>query len=154
MQVMWKIFIQAAANFFLSILKIYSLFFFSFFCLFFIVLLDCLLVWCFQKLKIYNLIRIRLCLWVIDPSQYFNVESTLFQRCRSTLKQRWFDVENETKFDVGFSKLHNVDTTSVSDVETMSKQLCTTLHQRCFNVASTLVRSLLYRIELVMIIDL
>ena len=36
--------------------------------------------------------------------------STSDQRCGSTLKQRWFDVENETKFEVGFSTFHNVDT--------------------------------------------
>ena len=69
----------------------------------------------------------------ILPSQHFNVRSTLFQRCR-----------NETKSDVGFSTLHNVDTTSVPDVETTlnkryttSKQRCTTLVQRWYNVVST-----------------
>ena len=59
------------------------------------------------------------------------------------MDQRWPDVENETKSDVGFSTLHNVDTTSVSDVETTSKQGCTALKQRrknvarCINVVST-----------------
>ena len=47
------------------------------------------------------------------------------------LKQRWSDVENETKSDAGFSMLHNVDTTPVSDVET-------TLKQRWYNFNSTL----------------
>ena len=63
------------------------------------------------------------------PSQHFNVGSMLFQRCGSTLKWRWSDVENETKSDIGFSTLHNVDTTSVPDVQTTSKQRCTTLVQ-------------------------
>ena len=66
-----------------------------------------------------------------SPSQYFNVGSTLFERCGSTLKLRWSDVENETKSDVGFSSLDNVDTTSVSDVQT-------TLKQRWYNFISTL----------------
>ena len=44
-----------------------------------------------------------------DPSQCFNVGSTLFQRCGS----KWN--KNETKSNVGFSTLHNVDTTSVPD---------------------------------------
>ena len=56
------------------------------------------------------------------PSQHFDVGSELFQLCESTLKQRWSDVENETKSDVGFSTLHNVDSTSGPDVETTSKQ--------------------------------
>ena len=71
------------------------------------------------------------------PSQHFNVGSTLFQRCGSTLKWRWFDIENETKSDVGFSTLHNVDTTSVSDVET-------TLKQRWYNFILTLLQCVLY----------
>ena len=45
--------------------------------------------------------------------------------------QRWFDVENETKSDVRFSTLHNVDTTSMSVVET-------TLKQRWYNYFLTL----------------
>ena len=49
-------------------------------------------------------------------SRNFNVGSTLFWRCGSTLKQHWSDIENETKSDVGFSKSHNVDKTSVFDV--------------------------------------
>ena len=62
---------------------------------------------------------------------------------------------------VGFSTLYNVDTTSVSDVETTSKQpyttskqRCTKLYQRCFNLAWTLVKAILSPIGLVMIMDL
>ena len=40
------------------------------------------------------------------------------------------DVENETKSDIGFLTLHNVDTTSVPDVETTLKQRGTMLVQR------------------------
>ena len=64
----------------------------------------------------------------ISPIQHFKVGSTLFQRCGSTLKQLWSDIENETKSDFGFSTLHNVDITSVPQVET-------TLIQRCFNLS-------------------
>ena len=67
------------------------------------------------------------------PSQHVNVGSTLFQRFASTLKSHWSDIENETKSDVGFSTLHNVDTMSVSDIETTSIQ-------RYFNLVSTLVK--------------
>ena len=40
--------------------------------------------------------------------------------------QDWSDVENETKFGVGFSTLHNVDTKLEPDIETTSKQCCAT----------------------------
>ena len=60
-----------------------------------------------------------------------------------------------------FQQLHNVDTTSVPDVETTSKQgyitskqLCTMLIQRCFNLLSMFVKATLNPIELVMIMDL
>ena len=65
--------------------------------------------------------------------------STLDQHCRSTLKQRWPNVENEAKSDVGFSTLHNVDTTLI---------------QRCFNLALMLVKAILNPVGLVMIVDL
>ena len=71
-------------------------------------------------------------------SQHFNVGSTLFQRCESTLKKRWSDVENETKCDITFSTLHNVDATLVSYVETTLNQRCTTSLQRCFSIDMTL----------------
>ena len=34
------------------------------------------------------------------------------------LKQRWSDVENDTKSEAEFLTMHNVDTTLTSDVET------------------------------------
>ena len=58
-----------------------------------------------------------------------NIVSTLWNNV-----ERWSDVENETKSDVGFSPFHNVDTTSVSDVETTLIQRCATSNQRCFDV--------------------
>ena len=55
----------------------------------------------------------------------------------STSDQRCFpveitlsDIENETKSDVGFLTLQNVDTTSVPDVEATLKQRYTTSKQR------------------------
>ena len=68
---------------------------------------------------------------MLQPNQHFNVGSTLFQRSGSRLKQRGSEVENETKSDVRLSRLHNVGTTSVPDVETMSKNVA----QRRSNVA-------------------
>ena len=52
------------------------------------------------------------------PSQHFNVGSTLFQRC-----ERWSDVENETKSDVGFSTC-----------TTLIQRQCLTFKQRRNNV--------------------
>ena len=84
------------------------------------------------------------------------------QSCFSFVDQRcrWSDVENETKSDVGFLTLHNVDTTSVPDGETTLRNVETTLHnvgtmliQRYFNLASTLVKAILNPIRLVMIVD-
>ena len=78
-------------------------------------------------------------------SQYFNVGSTLFQLCGLTLKQGWYDVENETKSDVGFSILHTVDTTSMSDDETEWKQrgcnYTSTLFQRGLNISKSYINT-------------
>ena len=93
-------------------------------------------------------------LYMPQHSQHFNVGSMLFQRCGSTLKWRWSDVENETKSDVGFSTLHNFDTTSVPGVKQRRSNVGTTLIQRCFNLASTLVKATLNPIGLMMIMDL
>ena len=49
---------------------------------------------------------------------------------------------NETKSDVRFSKLHNVDTMLEADVETKPKQSCTTLLQRSIDVVSTYHRAI------------
>ena len=73
------------------------------------------------------------------------------QHCGSEVDH---DVKNETKSDVGLSTFHNVDTTSVAHVEATSKQRCTTLYQRFFNVASMLVRTISNPFGLVMITDL
>ena len=69
------------------------------------------------------------------PGQHFNIGSTLFQRCGSTLKKHWSGFENETKSDVGISMLYYVDTKSMSDVETTLNQCCTTSIKPVFNVA-------------------
>ena len=65
-----------------------------------------------------------------------------FQSCGSTLKWHWSDVENETKSDIGFSTLHNVDTMSVHDVETTLKHKVTQSRnnaaERCYNIDTTL----------------
>ena len=78
---------------------------------------------------------------MLQPNQHFNVGSTLFQRLGSSLKQRWSEVENETKSDVRLSRLHSVGTTSVPDVETMSKnvpQRRNNVAGRWYNVVSML----------------
>ena len=83
-----------------------------------------------------------------------------FQPWVNVVSTLWSDVENKTKSDVRFSTLHNVDTTSVPNVETTLQNVETTLHnvgttliQRCFNLASTLVKAILNPIGLVMIVD-
>ena len=71
-------------------------------------------------------------------------------------------IENETKSDVGFSTLHNVDTTSVREsvkttlhnVEATLHKVGTTLIQCCFSLASMLVKAILNPIGLVMIMAL
>ena len=77
-------------------------------------------------------------------SQQFNVESTLSQRCEHWNNVDWLHLETETKSYVGFSTLHNTDTSSVPDVEAKSKQRYTKLKQpyttlvnRCINIVST-----------------
>ena len=57
------------------------------------------------------------------PSQHFDLGSTLFQRCGSNVEIKLM--------------LHNVNTKSVPDVETTSKQRCTTLIQYYINVFAT-----------------
>ena len=52
-----------------------------------------------------------------------------------TFRRRINDVEDKTKSDVGFSTLHNVDTTLVPDVETTLHNVDTTLYQRSFDVS-------------------
>ena len=64
--------------------------------------------------------------------------------------QLCFNVVDQTKSDIRFSNLQNVDTTLESDVETTLKQRCTksfelcfdidtAVFQLCFNLVSTLV---------------
>ena len=79
-------------------------------------------------------------LWVntkLLPSQHFNVGPTLFQR--------WSDVENETKSNVGFSTLDKVDTTSVSDVETTLRRrwynFISMLFQRVLNISKSFIKT-------------
>ena len=61
------------------------------------------------------------------------------------LFQRWSDIENETKCDVGFSMLHNVDTTSVPTIETTLKKrwynFISMLFQRGLNVSKSYIET-------------
>ena len=77
------------------------------------------------------------------------------QRCCNVvdIEITLFEVENETKSDVGFSALHNVDTT-LHNVETILHNVGTTLLQHCFNLAWTLVKAIFNPIGLVMIMHL
>ena len=63
----------------------------------------------------------------LEVSQHFNARSMLFHYCGSTLRS---NVENETKSDVGFSTLDNVDTAVVYDVETTLHHVVSMLFQR------------------------
>lgn len=74
-----------------------------------------------------------------------NVEAT-FQRCINVVSTFWIndertfsDVESETKFEVGLSTLHNVDTTSEPDKQHRNN-IFITLYRRCFNLSSTLLK--------------
>ena len=86
-----------------------------------------------------------------------NVVSTLWINVEITLIRRW----KWNKIQRRIFNVHNVDTTSVLDVETTLHNVETTLHnvgttliQRCFNLASTLVKTILNPVWLVMIMDL
>ena len=46
---------------------------------------------------------------------------SLTDQCCFNVVERWSNVESEAKSDFGFSKLHNVDPTSVPDVGITSK---------------------------------
>ena len=73
--------------------------------------------------------------------------STLGQCCGRTLKydDRWSNVKNEAKSEVGFSELNNADTTSMSDVKAMLKQrwhnFISTLFQRGFNFSKSYIKT-------------
>ena len=60
--------------------------------------------------------------------------------CGATLKSSCSDIENDTKSEVGFSALRNVDTALVSYVEATLQKNNTTPPQRYFNVFSALVK--------------
>ena len=81
---------------------------------------------------------LRINFFMILPCQHFNFRNTLFQHCRLPFKQRWSDVENETKSEIEFTALHNIETMSVSSVETILIQRCTASMQPFFNVAQCL----------------
>ena len=101
-----------------------------------------------MKQKIYS----KVILGSTEPTfqRRINVVSMLWVNVEITLS----NVENETKSDVGLSTLHNVDTASVPDVETTLQNVEATLIQRCFNIASILVKAILNPIGLVIIMDL
>ena len=81
---------------------------------------------------------LRINFFMILPCQHFNFRNTLFQHCRLPFKQRWSDVENETKSEIEFTALHNIETMSVSSVETILIQRCTASMQPFFNIAQCL----------------
>ena len=99
-----------------------------------------------------------MCNLFVNILDNISVTQPTFQRRINVVSTLWI---NETKSDVGYSTLHDVDTPSVPDVETKwkqryttSKQRCTTLYQRCFNLAWTLVKAILNPVGLVIIKDL
>ena len=81
---------------------------------------------------------LRINFFMILPCQHFNFRNTLFQHCRLPFKQRWSDVENETKSEIEFTASHNIETMSVSSVETILIQRCTASMQPFFNIAQCL----------------
>ena len=74
--------------------------------------------------------------------RWIDLVSTLWIAVEMTL----IEVENKTISKVGFSTLHNFDSTSVSNTKTAVKKVCKTsmqpffnIAQRRFNVASTFI---------------
>ena len=85
--------------------------------------------------KVAGRIVLRINFFMILPYQHFNFRKTLFQLCRLLFKQRWSDVENETKFEIEFAALHNIETMSMPSVETILNQRCIASMQPFFKVA-------------------
>ena len=91
-------------------------------------------------------INVALMLWI-------NVEITFIRRWKwNKIRRRIFKVA-ERWYDVSARRWNNVETT-LHNVETTLHNVCTTLIQRCFTPASTLVKTILNPIRLVMLTDL
>ena len=83
---------------------------------------------------------------------WINVEITLTQRWKwNKIRRRIFNVAQRW-YNVSARRWNNVETT-LHNVETTLHNVGTTLIQRCFNLASTLVKPILNPIGLVMIVD-
>ena len=80
------------------------------------------------------------------------VEITLVRRCKcNKIRRRIFNVAQRC-YNVSAWRWNNVEIT-LHNIETMLYNVGTTLIQRCFNLASTLVKAVLNPIGLVMILD-
>ena len=80
------------------------------------------------------------------------VEITLVRRCKwKKIRRRIFNVAQRC-YNVSAWRLNNVEIT-LHNIETMLYNVGTTMIQRCFNLASTLVKAVLNPIGLVMIVD-
>ena len=80
------------------------------------------------------------------------VEVTLVRRCKwNKIQRRIFNVAQRC-YNVSAWRWNNVEIT-LHNIETMLYNVGTTLIQRCFNLASTLVKAVLNPIGLVMILD-
>ena len=84
---------------------------------------------------------------------WINVEITLIRRWKwNKIRRRIFNVAQRW-YNISARRWNNVETT-LHNVETTLHNVGTTLIQRCFNLASTLVKTILNPIGLVMIMDL
>ena len=126
-------------------------------------------VFLFFKLGVYLLHRFHywflytLCRFLIGLSITSNIICKLFQLC-CYWDQRWNNDDPTLKMKQNLTTLqrwYNVSARRWNKVETTSHNVETTLHnigltliQRCFNLASTLVKTILNPIGLVMIMDL
>ena len=108
----------------------------------------------------YNMIAY---LAVFPPAN--NVGSTLFHRWINVVSTLWINVEITLIWRWKWNKIrrrifnvaqrwYNVSARRWNNVETTLHNVGTTLIQRCFNLASTLVKTILNPIGLVMIMDL
>ena len=80
------------------------------------------------------------------------VEITLVRRCKwNKIRRRIFNVAQRC-YNVSAWRWNNVEIT-LHNIETMLYNVGTTLIQRCFNLASTLVKAVLNPIGLVMILN-
>ena len=92
-------------------------------------------------------------LWInVEITWWINVEITLIRRWKWNKIRRWIFNIAQRWYNISARRWNNVETT-LHNVKKTLQNVGTTLIQRCFNLALTLVKPILSLIGLVMIVD-